>query len=56
MEKLAAKHINVHTSPITSTRLDFERSSLPDIVVRASVHYYNTLEEVDALIDVISQC
>jgi len=44
---LAAKDINVHLSMITSTRTDFERNSLPGAVVRASLSYYNTEEEID---------
>jgi selenocysteine lyase/cysteine desulfurase len=47
--------VNVHTSPVSSARLDFERYALPNEVVRASVHYYNTLEEVDVLVDAVAR-
>jgi selenocysteine lyase/cysteine desulfurase len=43
---LAAQHINVTYSPATSTLLDMRARRL-ESVVRASVHYYNTEEEVD---------
>ena len=43
--RLAAQKINVTVSPVGSTRLDMEARGLAG-VVRASVHYYNTEEEV----------
>ena len=43
---LASQDINVTVSGVSSTRLDMEARGLED-VVRASVHYYNTEEEVD---------
>lgn len=43
---LAARGINVSVSPAEYTLLDMASRSLPE-VVRASVHYYNTEEEVD---------
>lgn len=46
--RLAADGIHVWFSETPSTRLDMEARGL-DAVVRASVHYYNTEEEVDAL-------
>ena len=42
--------INVFTSPVTSARLDFEYASLPEELIRASVHYYNTSDDIGALI------
>lgn len=45
--------INVSTSSQTSARLDFPQRGL-DKVVRASVHYYNTTTEIDALVDAIA--
>lgn len=42
---LAGRSINVSVSPAEYTRLDMEARRLP-AVVRASVHYYNTEEEV----------
>jgi cysteine desulfurase / selenocysteine lyase len=43
---LAERRINVSVSRLPSTRLDMEARGLPS-VVRASVHYYNTAEEVE---------
>lgn len=45
-EKLAAQKINVTTSSVFSTRLDMEARKL-DMLVRASVHYYNSQAEID---------
>lgn len=50
---LRTHDINVSVSSIASTRIDFEARSLLE-VVRASVHYYNTEEEVGALVECIS--
>ena len=49
MEALRAHGINVSVSPAQSTLLDFSARGL-DNVVRASVHYYNTEEEVHRFI------
>jgi cysteine desulfurase / selenocysteine lyase len=45
-QALAAKRINVTTSTAFSARLDMEARGLESIV-RASVHYYNSEEEVE---------
>ena len=45
-QTLREKGINVSYSTPSSTRLDAEKRDLPN-VVRASVHYYNTEEEID---------
>ena len=50
---LLEENINVHRSALSSTRLDFERRQLPESVVRASVHYYNSDEEIDQLVQAI---
>ncbi|MFG6201438.1 aminotransferase class V-fold PLP-dependent enzyme [Nonomuraea sp. JJY05] len=45
---LAAARINTSVSAVTSARFDLGGRSLP-AVVRASVHYYNTEDEIDIL-------
>jgi cysteine desulfurase / selenocysteine lyase len=49
---LARRRINVSRSVPASARFDFEARGLPELV-RASVHYYNTEEELDALCGVV---
>ena len=44
--RLRAQGINTSVSPPSSTRLDAAERNLPDLV-RASVHYYNTDDEID---------
>ena len=48
-QALVKKSINFSVSPANSTWLDFSQRGL-DSVVRASVHYYNTEEEVHRFI------
>ena len=50
---LAQQQINVTVSQVGSTRLDMEARGL-EKVVRASVHYYNTSEEIDRLCNAIT--
>jgi selenocysteine lyase/cysteine desulfurase len=50
---LAKARINVSVSRVASTRLDMEARALPDLV-RASVHYYNTEEEIARLCTVLA--
>jgi cysteine desulfurase/selenocysteine lyase len=47
-DQLLAQHINVSVSIADYARWDLGRRGL-DSVVRASVHYYNTHEELDRL-------
>jgi cysteine desulfurase/selenocysteine lyase len=49
-ERLARERINVTASPRSSTLLDSRARTLPDLV-RASVHYYNTDEELERLVE-----
>lgn len=51
-EALAQKSINVSVSPANSTLLDFSDRGLHS-VVRASVHYYNTEQELGKFIQVV---
>ncbi len=51
---LATKRINVTTSSVASTRFDMEARGLEKLV-RASVHYYNTEEEIEAFIDALAE-
>ncbi len=53
--RLALKHkkINVSVSPANFTLLDMEKRGLHDGVVRASVHYYNSEEEIERFCEVL---
>jgi cysteine desulfurase / selenocysteine lyase len=51
-DRLARERINVAISPPSSTLLDATERGLPDLV-RASVHYYNTEEELDRLVEAV---
>ena len=44
-DRLLARAINVDVSTVEDTRLDFEARNLPPLV-RASVHYFNTSDEI----------
>jgi selenocysteine lyase/cysteine desulfurase len=47
---LSARGINTHVARTESARLDMDERGIP-AAVRASVHYFNTSEEITALID-----
>jgi selenocysteine lyase/cysteine desulfurase len=49
-DALGAAGINVSVSPREYTLLDFEARALPDLV-RASVHYYNTEQELNLFVE-----
>jgi len=48
--RLAAQRVNVSVMEASSAQLDFGARGL-DEAVRSSVHYYNSDEEIDALVD-----
>ena len=51
---LLDRAINVSVSAKTSTRLDFEKHGLPESLVRASVHYYNSDTDIAKLVQAVS--
>ncbi|BBK31542.1 hypothetical protein STHU_21760 [Allostella humosa] len=53
-QALAAARINVSTSTVFGTRWDMERRGI-DKLVRASPHYYNSEEEVDAMVEAVGR-
>ena len=53
-EALGRQHINTSLSPAASSYLDMHRKGL-SMVNRASVHYYNTEEEISMLADALGQ-
>ena len=52
-KSFAGEHINVSVSPSYYTLLDMTNRGLSS-VLRASVHYYNSQEEVERFVDVLS--
>lgn len=52
-QRLAAQDIHVSTSTVAGTRIDMEARGLQS-VVRASVHYYNSEQEIDRFCDAIA--
>ena len=52
--RLAEQNMNIAVSVVTSTRLDMDERGLAS-VARASVHYYNTEEEVDRFCEAIAR-
>jgi len=53
MQRLAEHRINVRTSTVFSTRFDMTARGI-DHLVRASVHYYNTEDELDQTAEVLA--
>jgi cysteine desulfurase/selenocysteine lyase len=52
-QQLSAHGVNVSVSLVDYARLDLPNRDLPDLV-RASVHYYNTDDELDKLTNVLA--
>jgi cysteine desulfurase/selenocysteine lyase len=59
-EALREREVNVWTSKVcNNTRLEWEERAgggMPDEIVRSSVHYYNTVEEIARLVDAVESC
>jgi selenocysteine lyase/cysteine desulfurase len=53
-DELLRRGVNVHVSEAAATRLDMDSRGLPDLV-RASVHYYNTHEEIDKFVTELTE-
>ena len=53
-QRLAQRGINVSVSLVEYARLDLSHRGLPDLV-RASVHYYNTEEELHRMVDALPE-
>jgi selenocysteine lyase/cysteine desulfurase len=51
--KMREQRINVRVTPISSTRIDMEQRGLA-AMVRASVHYYNTEEELERFVQAVA--
>ena len=52
-DTLFKRHINVIVTSLPYTRLDMEYRSLNDLI-RASIHYYNTEDEIDEFCDILT--
>jgi selenocysteine lyase/cysteine desulfurase len=52
--RLAADRINVSITSLSSTRIDMETRGI-DSMVRSSVHYYNSEDELDRLVGCVAQ-
>jgi selenocysteine lyase/cysteine desulfurase len=50
---LARRHVNVSVTDAASARLDLDPRRITELV-RASVHYFNTEDEIDRLVDTVA--
>jgi selenocysteine lyase/cysteine desulfurase len=50
--RLSARGVNTHVAATQSARLDMDLRGIP-AAVRASVHYFNTSDEISALVDAL---
>ena len=59
-ETLRERGVNVWTSKVcNNTRLEWEERAvggMPDEIIRSSVHYYNTEEEIARLVEAVKSC
>ena len=53
LNRMREQKINVRVTPMSSTRIDMEQRGLT-AMVRASVHYYNTEEEIARFVKAIA--
>lgn len=53
VERMAEHHININASPPQYTLLDMKARHLSEGIVRASVHYYNTEEEIERFVEAL---
>jgi len=53
-DTLRIQGINVSVAPVTAARLDLEARSLTALV-RASMHYFNTHDEIIRFVDAVKQ-
>jgi cysteine desulfurase / selenocysteine lyase len=53
-DALFAKHVNVSVIGASSARLDLDRRGISE-VVRASVHHYNTVDELERLVEGVAE-
>ncbi len=55
MEKLQSANINCRISPRVAAQIDFSRKGV-EWALRVSPHYYNTEEEIEQLVEVLTLC
>ena len=53
VREIVDRGVNVSSSSPSSTLIDATRNNLP-VLIRASVHYYNDLKEINRLLEIVS--